>query len=529
MRIRDLWRRPAPPADVREPTGPHPLKKLRAQGLRMFKAAIATRNDSWTVKLETPDSIVSRQHRTLVARSRHQWANNDYVKNYVRLVRQNVVGPQGIVLQAQVKKTRGGKLDTEANEAVETAWAEWSKAANCDVTGTRSLWKIQRLVMATVVRDGEFIVRKVSGPDAGPWGFALQLIDPQRLPPDYDVSRLPNGGFIRHGIEFNRYGRPMFYHFGSNDESDSQYYQVAGRGYIKVPAGQIIHGFLEEMVGQRRGLPWTSTSLFRLRHLAGFEDAAVQNARASASKMGFIQYEPGSGPEYDEEEPLDIDAEPLSFHELPDGAKLAEWDPQYPNGEFAGFNKAMLRGVSAGLGVLYNNLAGDLEGVNFSSIRQGTLDEREHWKDLQRWLIETLLQPIYDDWLPRALLAGHIKHRGRPLPASKLDVLKDVSWQGRRWQWIDPGADVKAAVESKNNLLASPGQIIRESGRDPETVWKESARDVRTMIDALVAEGIPEDKATDLVMIAMAPGRSPLKDRPAETSDKGTENADPTT
>src|SRR5690606_38940312 len=140
-------------------------------------------------------------------------------------------GPQGIVLQAQVKKSRGGKLDAAANEAIEAAWAEWCKPANCDVTGKRSLWKIQRLAMNTVVRDGEFIIRKVFGADAGPWGFAVQLIDPQRLPPDYDVSRLPNGGFIRHGIEFNRYGRAMYFHFGSEDESDSAYYTIAGRGY----------------------------------------------------------------------------------------------------------------------------------------------------------------------------------------------------------------------------------------------------------------------------------------------------------
>ena len=528
MRIRDLWRRNTQTlAPVERKT--HPLKTLRARGVRMFKAALANRNDKWTTQLESPDSFISRHQRVLVARSRHQWANNDYVKNFVRLVRQNVVGPQGIVLQAQVKKVRGGKLDSEANDAVETAWAEWSKAANCDVTGKRSLWKIQRLVMATTVRDGEFIIRKVTGADAGPWGFALQLIDPQRLPPDYDVARLNNGGFIRHGIEFNKYGRPTFYHFGSDDESDSQYYQIAGRGYIKVPAENIIHGFLEELIGQRRGLPWAATSLFRLRHLAGFEDAAVQNARASASKMGFIQYEQGYGPDSDEDDgPLTIDAEPLSFHELPDGATLANWDPTYPNGEFAVFNKAMLRGAAAGMGVLYNNLAGDLEGVNFSSIRQGTLDEREHWKDLQQWLTETLMQPLYEDWLPRALLAGHIKSKGKPLPPTRLDALRDVAWQGRRWQWIDPNADVKAAVESKNNMLASPGQLIRESGRDPETVWKESARDVRAMIDALVSEGIPEAKATDMVLLSMAAGRAPIKEAAKSTNDEGKANENAT-
>lgn len=517
MKLWPFGRRAAPAPTYAAPAPQRSLRDLRRAGhrlaARMFKAAQVSRLDKWPTNPDTPDDFISRQQRVLVARSRHQWANNDYVKNFVRLVRQNVVGPQGIVLQAQVKKTRGGKLDADVNEALESAWAEWCKPENCDVAGRYSLWKIQRLVMNTTARDGEFIIRMVYGADAGPWGFALQLIDPQRLPPDYDVQRYNNGGFIRHGIEFNRYGRAVAYHFGSTDESDSTYYQVAGRGYIRVPAEDIIHGFLEELVGQRRGLPWSSTSLFRLHHLAGFEDAAVQNARASASKMGFIQYRDGFGPECEDDQAVEIDAEPLSFHELPEGAEIAEWSPNYPTGEFAVFNKAMLRGAAAGWGVLYNNLAGDLEGVNFSSIRQGTLDERDHWLDLQQWLIETLIERVFEQWLRRALLGGRIVVRGKPLPATRLDACKDVTWQGRRWQWIDPRADVEAAVESKNNMLTSPGRIIRGQGLDPATVWKETARDIRAMIDAIAAEGIPEDKATEMVMLTMS--RDPKLPRPA--------------
>ena len=149
----------------------------------------------------------------------------------------------------------------------------------------------------------------------------------------------------------------------------------------------------------------------------------------------------------------------------------------------------MLRGIAAGFGVLYNNLANDLEGVNFSSIRQGTLDEREHWKEMQEWLIETLVQPVFEAWLPRALLGGHIKIKGRPLSAANIDAYGDVAWQPRRWAWIDPQADIQAAVTAKNNLLDSPGRIIREQGRDPSSVWQEIAADIEEM----KAAGIPDD------------------------------------
>ncbi len=488
---------------------------------RMFKAAQVKKHDNWVNHPFTPDALIRQQQRILVARSREQWANNDYVRNFLRLVRQNVVGANGIVLQAQIRKGRTNKLDQDANNGLEAAWKEWGKAQNCDVTTKHSFWKIQRMVMNTVVRDGEFLIRKIYGEDAGDWGFALQMIDPQRLPPDLDIERLQSGHFVRAGIEFNRYGRPIAYHFQSDDYTEDGYYVYSGRGFIRVLAKDVVHGFLEELVGQRRGLPWTSSSLERMHHLASYEDAAVQNARASASKMGFIQYEDGTGP--DSDEAVEIDAEPLSFHELPMGARIAEWSPNYPTGEFSVFTKGMLRGAAAGWGVLYNNVAGDLEGVNFSSIRQGTLDERDHWKDLQQWLIESLIAPIFADWLKIALLTGRIHSRGKVVPAVKLEAYQNVSWQARRWQWIDPRADVQAAIESKNNMLASPGQIIRESGRDPQSVWVESAQDVRAMIDALVAEGIEENKATDMVMLSMAAGRAPIKETSAKVAETDTD------
>ena len=184
-----------------------------------------------------------------------------------------------------------------------------------------------------------------------------------------------------------------------------------------------------------------------------------------------------------------MEAQPGEFGVLPDGAELKDWQPQFPSGDFAVFNKAMLRGIAAGFGVLYNNLANDLEHVNFSSIRQGTLDEREHWKEMQQWLIESLIEPVFGAWLPRALLAGRITVKGRPLKAERLARYAAVSWQPRRWAWIDPRADIEAAVAAKNQMLLSPSQIIREQGRDPSDVWAEIAADIEQMRMA----GIPDE------------------------------------
>lgn len=476
-----------------------PLNRVAS---RMFTGASVDRfGTAWGTQPLTADDVINKNQRTLVARTREQAANNDYAKKYLRLCRNNIVGPKGVLLQAK-SQDNTGKLDTQANEAIELAFDSWGHKANCDVTGKLSWRGIQAACINSAAKDGEFMVRMVFGADAGPWGFSLQMLDPQRCPVDMVEDRLPNGGFIRQGIEFNRFGRAMAFYFSTVDESDENY-RWAGRDFVRIPAAEILHGFLDDMVGQKRGLPWMATSLFRMRHLGGMEEAALINARAGANKMGFIEWDEGTGDAWDEDDDLIIDSEPGEFQVLPSGARVKDWSPQYPNGEFAVFTKQMLRGMASGMGVPYNDLASDLEGVNFSSIRQGTLDSRENWKELQEWLIENLHQPVFEAWLPRALLAGRINVKGRSLKPERIDRYSAVEWQPRRWAWIDPSADVAAAEKSKNNMLQSPGRIIREGGSDPDTVWKETASDVKRMIDAYISQGISKEMAEKLVMQSM--------------------------
>ena len=470
-----------------------PRRRQPAMGKALARLCDAGQQDrltgSWGTTPLTADDVVRRNQRVLVARSREQAANNDYARKFLQMTRQNVVGPRGVQLQAQ-SRDGDGTLDTLANDAIERAWREWARPENCDVTGVQSLRSLQNSAVMGAARDGEYMIRIVTGRDAGPWGVGLQLLDPQRCAPDHDEVRLSGGRFIRHGIEFNRFGRPLAYHFTTTrPEDDTDAYTQGGRSFVRVPADQIIHGFLPDMVGQKRGLPWTATALWRLQMLGGFEKAALVNARVAASKGGFFEWKEGMGPETEEDEKIYMEAEPGSFQELPAGVQFKEWNPQYPSNEFGPFHKAMLRGIASGLEVTYVNLANDLEGVNFSSIRQGTLDEREHWKELQEWLIETMMQRVYDAWLPRALLSGRIRVNDKPLRADRIQKYRAIEWQPRRWDWIDPNADVKAAVASKNNLLASPGQIIRDRGRDPSAVWQEIGRD----IEAMKAAGIPDD------------------------------------
>jgi lambda family phage portal protein len=130
------------------------------------------------------------------------------------------------------------------------------------------------------------------------------------------------------------------------------------------------------------------------------------------------------------------------------------------------------------LHVSYNNLASDLTSVNFSSIRQGALDEREVWKGLQEMVIEQWNDWLYERWLQRGLLAEAITVAGKPLRFDRITKYRAVSWQGRRWGWIDPQAEMSANEKAIAMRIKTRSEVIREtSGRDSADVWSEFARD----------------------------------------------------
>lgn len=455
------------------------------QAARSFHAAMLDRlNGSWTTTPLTADQQTEKDWRILVARNREQAKSNDYAKQFRRLVRVNVLGAKNVQLQAKVRDPNG-QIDRLASQAIEDRWDEWGRRGNCDVTGRLTFLQVCGLALDSCVVDGEILAIIVEGKDAGPHQLQIQLVDPVRLDIDHHRTGLPGGNFIRFSIEYTAAGKPVAYYLTALDEESDDYYSYKGVKYYRVPAEDVIHEFLSEQIGQKRGYGWMSTPLQRLSMLGGYEQAALVAARVGAAKMGILKPDPENA-EPDEEPDILTDAEPGTFWVAPPGWDATTFEHTYPQGEFGSFHKACLRGISAGLGVAYNNLANDLEGVNFSSIRQGTLDERETYKWIQSWIADVFHDRIYERWLMRQLLLQSILVVGKPLKLERFDKYRLVTWQGRRWQWVDPQADQKAAVDGINNRIQSRGQVILDQGRDPADVEaelqaEEAEADVRMM------------------------------------------------
>lgn len=460
-----------------------------APQVRRFEAAKNTRlTASWTTTSEHINRNLYTDLRALRARSRDLALNNDYARKFLTMVKGNVVGSTGINLQVQALRP-DGSIDQYDSTRIERGFTDWSRPGNCDVTGRLSWIDVQNLLVETVARDGECLVRKVYG--RGKYAFQLQLIDVDLLDETFNTN-LAGGNKVRMGVEYDPFGAPVAYHLSVADAADPTLYYVPKGQRVRVPASECKLLFVPQQVGQLRGVPWMHTAMLRMNQLGGFEESAVVAARAGAAKMGF--YTKGElatadhavNGDTDENNNVLNSVEPGQIEELPLGWDFKSHDPQYPHAHYGDFVRACLRGMASGLGVSYTALANDLENVNYSSIRAGVLEEREVWKSLQRWVIEGFCQWVYPDWLLSALSYTNAL---TPLPASKFDKFNAALFQGRRWDWVDPEKDANAQITAIDRGLKSYSQVIREMGRDPDDVWRELAADQAAMKELGITTG----------------------------------------
>jgi len=445
-------------------------------GRRNFAAAGINRLTSgWQATQASINQDLRTQLNLIRARSRDLTNNNDYARKFIQMVGTHVVGPAGFQLQVHVAEP-DGRPDNLANNAIEAAFAKWARRGVCDVTGKLSFTDIQHLVAKTIARDGECLIRKVYGRAAGNQNnFGLQVLAIDRL----DTNRneeMRDGNLLRMGVELNRYGRPVAYHINVQHPGDGIYTLNDGRMFERVPAEQVYHLFIPTEPEQVRGLPWMHTAILRLQNLGGFEEAAVIAARVGASKMGFFKSDDGDGmalaDDVDQRGNLITEADPGTFDVLPPGYEFQQFNPDYPTANYDPFVKSCLRGIASGLGVAYNTLANDLEGVNFSSIRTGVLEERDNWMVIQNWMIEAWLVDLFEQWLRQSMLSSAVvMPNGSPLPLAKFEKFNAGHWMGRRWAWVDPSKDAQAAILLIDAGLKSRRDVMAEAGRDLQETW----------------------------------------------------------
>jgi lambda family phage portal protein len=480
------------------------LQQLSGNGGRALKGYMAASNDRLVADLTamlgdaSGNAEVRMGLRAMRRRSRQLANDNEWVKRFLQLLRDNVVGPRGFNLQSKIYKSRRkngvAELDTDANDTIEAAYARQSKLGVFTACGKLNRATFERAAITSLARDGELIVEKLIGSQFGPYGMAWRLLDPDLLDDTLNLGvngaypglgRLADGHDIRMGVERNGYGRPVAYWFLNVHPGDDVAASYAR--HRRVDADRILHRFMSDELrpDTARGVPWLYAAIRRMAMLGGYEEAALVNARTGASKMGFyvppaavgggaLVETPNGSPAADGEDAegnLITEAEPGTFGVLPAGWDFKTWDPAYPSDAMKGFVTSMLRAFSSSVGITYNTIGNDLEGVSLSAMRHGANQDRDTYEGIQQWFRDHVCESMFEPWLQLGLGLGRIGG----LPPDGFDRFNKPRFIARPFRSPDPQKDVAAGAQQVALGTTSRTRLCAEAGVEFEEVMEELA------------------------------------------------------
>jgi len=433
-------------------------------------------NSGWTQVNATAEQTDSPQRDVIRARARDLERNSDIAEAIISPLERNVVGT-GIKLQAKVKKPDGDD-DDELNQQIEDLFSEWCRPRNCDVTGLQSFAEMQRMAMRRLEVDGGilFVKAYIQG---GIVPFALQSREVDEL--DTSINSLPGLGRknrVYNGIELDEYNKPVAYWL-KRYTPDGFWTGQSER----IAAKRIIYLWQKHRPSQIREMSPLAKTVPRVRDVNEFVEAVSVKERILACLSVFItkQTPAGvgrgvSGGRVDSQSGYQqTTVSPGMIKELQPGESVTAVTPSGQATSAKDFISTQQRLAGSGQGLSYEAVSRDMSQVNYSSARQGLLEDQRTYSIWQQFLIEHFCQEVYTEFVISAVLSGQLA-----LPnfwQDKRRYLKHV-WISPGWSWIDPLKEVTANEKALKTGQDTLARLCAERGEDWRDVLKQRAAEL---------------------------------------------------
>lgn len=438
---------------------------LRSVSTRSLDAAGGGRRWEQAKAIDSLNSAIITGATTAARRAGWYARNNPWIGAAVDSLVGNIVGA-GI-------KPQSLHPDRDVRERLQSLWLRWTDLA--DVVGLADFYGLQAMAARAMIESGESFARLRISSETSAIPLRIELLDREQVPCDLHRD-IGGGARIRAGIEFDPTGKRIACWISPSRPGDPL--GSLRMDPVRVPAADYIHLFKSLVPGQLRGISWLAPVLLRLHELDQFEDAALVKAKVAALFTGFITDPDGSVGGLsgaNNSGVLTVGMEPGSLIPLPPGADIRFSTPA-EHDSYAPFVKNHLRAVAAGLGLPYELLSGDLEGVTYSSIRAGLVEFRRRIEQLQHnVVVHMFCRPVWERFVRLAVLTGELPVRdfGRDPNA-----YTSCAWLPPKFDYVDPMKDVQAEIMAIDAGLKSRSQAISERGYDAEQVDTEIAADL---------------------------------------------------
>jgi len=446
----------------RETGGP---KDVRA---RLEGAMSQRRLRGWQPPLENINSLVASGGPRLLARSRELVVTNGYAANACEAFASNLVG-DGIKPSSLIE-------DPGPRDQVQRLWLAWTDDA--DAEGLTDFYGLQRRAAREVFMTGEvflrFRPRRVEDGLAVP--LQLQMLPSEMLPLQHNAVD-GNGNVIRQGIEFDRVGRRVAYHFLRRHPGDSTDPGLSGET-VRVPAADVLHVIDPVEAGQLRGVSRFAPAIVKLFLLDQYDDAELDRKKVAAMYAMFVTSPSPDNPLAPltpEEKEKGYEVSPGQVVRLDPGEDVTVSAPADSGATYEPFQYRTLLQISAALGIPYGYLSNDGAKGNFSNSRLSLIEFRRRVSAWQHSvMVFQMCRPVWARFMDTGVLAGVLRLPG--YDRRRAEYLA-CNWLPTKWDWVDPLKDANAEIAQIEAGLKSRTQAIAERGYDAEQVDAEIARE----------------------------------------------------
>ena len=456
-----------------------------------FKASETNRlNSHWSTWRGDINTILRTELRTLRNRSRWLTYNNPHAGSALSTMINYVIGT-GMMPQAAVRQVLSVTIDgKKRNEIVEMSnWNDymddlfemWAQNVdmNCTADDPCTFQAQQAMVLRRWFEDGECFIRTRAVKSWEVIPFASEILLPEWL--DESITEY-NGNDVFMGVEIDKFGRKLAYHFMSADGDGTL---TAGRKTVRVPASDMIHLYVRHQPRQLRGVPPLVASMDRFFHLDEYSEYELIGAKIAACFGAFITTPAGDTGDVttlgNKTDVTDADGnvlttvEPGIIGKLPPGYGVQFAQPQKPGATFGMFTEYHQRAIAAGVefGLSYESMTRDTSKSSFSGGRLSQLMDFQTFRSIQTLIGSQYVRIMYNRLLDAAVSSGAVSAPGyfMPSPGRKFWQRMEVLTSG--WPWgINPLQEVNASRESMKAGITTLADECSYLGRS----WKQQLR-----------------------------------------------------
>jgi lambda family phage portal protein len=471
---------------------------------------------SWQPYLWSPDGELNIYRDRIVSRVRDLVRNDGWASGAVTRTLDNAIGANfrpvskpdyRALAQYTGNKAFDAKWADEFGRAAEANYRTWANDPGryCDASRSMSLPKLFAVAFRHKLTDGDALAQMLWLPERvgigrARYSTAVQLIDPDRLSnPQLRFDQMT----MRGGVEVDDLGAATGYWIRRAHQGDwFSAAQAVHWDYIprETSWGRpvIVHDFEHDRAGQHRGgAGILAPVLQRLKMLIAYDskelEAAILNAVFSAYiespfDQEFVEQGLGESVTLNNYQQMRSD-----FHEerrlkignarmptLFPGESINTVTAARPSSNFAEFEGAVLRNLSAATGLSAQQVSNNWADVNYSSARGALL---EAWKTLYRRRVDFGFgfgAPIWGCLLEEQFAVDNL-----PLPRNAPDFIEcraaysAAKWMGPGRGWLDLVAERKGAILGMDSGLSTLEQECAEnSGEDWEENLDQRAREI---------------------------------------------------